>query len=119
MKVEYSSNNSGGSFWLSDNDWYSLAEAGWDVEWAADMEGRIIKPDKNGRYMGSLATSATREGLSLHDAIAEFEAVTNQNPRALGCYSCCGPPHYFTSYDDNGTYLESYSPSAPMYGDDY
>ena len=31
--VEYESNNSGGDWWLSDNDWLTLARAGWMVEW--------------------------------------------------------------------------------------
>lgn len=33
MKVKYSSNNSGGSWWLSDEDWRALEAAGWQVEW--------------------------------------------------------------------------------------
>lgn len=33
MIVEYSSNNSGGSWWLKDTDWKALEEAGWDVLW--------------------------------------------------------------------------------------
>ena len=33
MKVEYSSNNSGGSWWLSDDDWRKLEKAGWEIQW--------------------------------------------------------------------------------------
>lgn len=33
MIVSYSSNNSGGSWWLDDNQWRKLEEAGWRVEW--------------------------------------------------------------------------------------
>jgi len=33
MKVEYSSNNSGGHWWLSDKDWINLESNGWDVIW--------------------------------------------------------------------------------------
>jgi hypothetical protein len=33
MKVEYSSNNSGGSWWLKTEDWKALEDAGWNVEW--------------------------------------------------------------------------------------
>lgn len=29
VTVEYSSNNSGGSFWLNDKDWKALEKAGW------------------------------------------------------------------------------------------
>ena len=32
--VEYNSNNSGGSWWLTDDDWKNLEKAGWVVAWA-------------------------------------------------------------------------------------
>lgn len=32
-KVRYHSNNSGGSWWLTDENWRQLEEAGWAVEW--------------------------------------------------------------------------------------
>lgn len=115
MKVEYSSNNSGGSFWLCDGDWYALERAGWNVEWCRDKN--YVTPPKDGRWLGTLATGATREGLTLRDAIEEFESVTGQYANALGC-NCCGPPHYFTFEGDNGEY-DSYSPEYPMYGEPY
>lgn len=31
--VEYDSNNSGGSWWLKDEDWAALEKAGWYVQW--------------------------------------------------------------------------------------
>lgn len=81
--IEYSSNNSGGDWWLDDEDWYALESAGWDVEWKGD------------RWLGALATRATREGLSREAAIAEWESVTGQNADSEGC-DCCGQPHYFS-----------------------
>jgi len=33
MKVEYSSNNSGGSWWLTNDHWLALEKAGWTVVW--------------------------------------------------------------------------------------
>lgn len=36
MKVEYRSNNSGGSWWLDDKDWKALAKAGWEVQWGGE-----------------------------------------------------------------------------------
>lgn len=36
MIVEYSSNNSGGSWWLSDKHWLALEAAGWRVEWGGE-----------------------------------------------------------------------------------
>jgi len=79
-KVDYSSNNSGGSWWLSDKDWLALEEAGWEVEWKD--------------WLGAKATRASREGLSKEDAIAEWKQVTGEDPDAEGC-ECCGRPHQF------------------------
>jgi hypothetical protein len=36
-KVTYSSNNSGGSWWLKDEDWQKLEDAGWYVVWGGDV----------------------------------------------------------------------------------
>lgn len=105
MKVEYSSNNSGGSFWLSDQNWRDLEAAGWTVEWCKE------------RWLGTLATRASREGLTLGAAIAEWEDVTGENSSDLGC-SCCGTPHSFHFEGDNGE-SEWYSPSYPSSGDRY
>lgn len=93
-KIKYDSNNSGGGWWLEDKDWYDLEAAGWVVRWLKDDElySKYVRED--GRWLGALATSATREGLSLEDAIAEFERITGQNSGDEGC-GCCGQPHYF------------------------
>ncbi len=80
--VEYNSNNSGG-WWLNDNDWYALEKAGWKVEW------------REGRWLGALATRATREGLSEKAAIEEWQRVTGEYANTEGCL-CCGPPHSFS-----------------------
>lgn len=110
--VEYSSNNSGGSWWLNDDDWKALEAAGWDVEWVKDQDDTY--GDKaDGRWLGALATRATRTGLSLGEAIEEWERATGQSSNDLGC-SCCGTPHSFSS--DDGEY---YSPSYPSQGDRY
>lgn len=118
MKVEYSSNNSGGDWWLTDMNWVDLEEAGWDVGWFAHETGWNGKPYKDGRWLGALAKGASREGVSLRVAIAEWEDVTGQAASSLGC-SCCGTPHSFTLVDDDGKWIDSYSPSFPEYGDDY
>ena len=73
MYVEYITNNSGGSWWLSE-------AAGWKVEWR--------------HFLGSSAQRATRQGLKKKEAIAEWERVTGQNPEDEGC-ACCGQPHNF------------------------
>ena len=92
-KVEYNSNNSGGSWWLKDEDWYKLEEAGWEVEWR-----------KTGRFLGALAKRAAKiietdkePSDIMKNILEEFEKLTNQNVCEEGC-NCCGPPHSFTLY---------------------
>lgn len=83
MKIKYSSNNSGGSWWLSDDDWKKLEAAGWSVEW------------KKERWLGALAKSASKDFDSVGAAIREFEEVTGQQASDEGC-NCCGAPHSFS-----------------------
>ena len=48
MKVEYSSNNSGGRWWLKDEDWIALEKAGWTVAWGGTCfcpkKGKLPRP---------------------------------------------------------------------------
>jgi hypothetical protein len=97
-KVEYRSNNSGGSWWLSDDDWKSLEAAGWEVEWCAEDEFQKEYIDDDGRWLGALATSAVRRNVTMREAVEEFERVTGQDASAEGC-NCCGQPHYFSGED--------------------
>lgn len=92
--IRYSSNNSGGYWWLSDEDWKNLEKAGWKVEWNRDIKPSSGSLRSGERWLGALATDATREGLTLRGAIAEFEDITGQNADDEGC-NCCGAPHYF------------------------
>ena len=92
QEVTYSTNNSGGNFWLSDQDWINLENAGWEVEWIKDQTGR--SGVKNDRFMAALATSAIRRGLSERMAIAEWQDIVGQDPDEEGC-PCCGGPHSF------------------------
>lgn len=101
--IEYSSNNSGGSWWLTDQNWKDLEEAGWDVAWVREAEDGIFHSKGEERWLGALATRATRRDVSLRVAMAEFEDVTGQDPEANGC-DCCGQPHYFGEYNDDGSY---------------
>ncbi len=117
MKVEYSSNNSGGSWWLNDDDWFALQEAGWIVQWAKDETGHSSWVDKDGRWLGALATRATREGLTLGEAIEEWERVTGEDSADLGC-SCCGTPHSFMYEGDDGQ-RDWWSPEYPETGTRY
>lgn len=110
-RVEYSSNNSGGSWWLKDEDWHALEGAGWDVEWIATrtsddpMLERMYARDRGegARWLGALAKEASKEFDNPRAAIEEFESITGQDASAEGC-NCCGPPHSFSYTDDQGNY---------------
>lgn len=118
--VEYSSNNSGGSWWLTDADWVALEKAGWIVDWVKDREGesaRWLDKDDPTRTLGALATYACLKTDNLREAIRSWEAAVDQQASALGC-SCCGPPHYF-SQRKGKEWGDSYSPESPEYGEDY
>ncbi len=115
-RVEYSSNNSGGNWWLDDAQWYALEAAGWDVQWVKDDPDGFMR--SGDRFLGALATRASKSDVSLRDAIEEWESVTGERASALGC-SCCGTPHSFTVYDADDNWVDHYSPSLPEYGDDW
>jgi hypothetical protein len=85
MKITYESNNSGGVWWLKDEDWNALHDAGWEVEW------------EKRRWLGAVAKTASKEFASIDDAIKEFESITGQDANSKGC-DCCGRPHEF--YED-------------------
>lgn len=138
MIVKYDSNNSGGSWWLKDDDWKKLEDAGWKVEWYnkekpdpnceyCEGTGKITKNilknntmglwstkdigkrcfrclhDENGRFLGALATKASKDFSTVKDALEEFEKITGQQVSDEGC-SCCGPPHSFDWEDDKSNF---------------
>jgi len=112
MLVTYSSNNSGGRWWLTDEDWVALENAGWAVEWYCQYQP-LGGDDPSGEFLGALASYASKEFNSLREAVAEWEDVTGKDSSSLGC-SCCRTPHNFSS--DTGEY---YTPSYPSYGEPY
>lgn len=114
IRVEYSSNNSGGDWWLEDEDWKALEDAGWLVLWKTmelvfDENGKLIYDDNNlpktksakaftldsdERWLGALATKAFKVSPDIMTALREFEGITGQDVSHNGC-GCCGSPHYF------------------------
>ena len=104
MRVEYSSNNSGGRWWLSDDDWEALEAGGWKVDWYKDDPNTLMV--KDGRFLGSLARGASKECSSLQEAVADWENITGQRSTDAGC-PCCGQPHSFTLYDEQGNWVDS------------
>lgn len=142
MLVKYSSNNSGGSWWLSDDDWKALEVAGWEIDWGDvyfchSKYSFGKKPDgkpepcssedvcpghrradsaeeaEKYRWLKSLARSARKETDSIRDLLLEFERVTGQSVSDEGC-NCCGPPHSF-SWD--GGYCSGESCLQYLYDD--
>jgi len=100
--VTYSSTNSGGNWWLSDKDWGKLEAAGWKVRWIAsiqDKDDAYFRHAKEGRFLGALATEASKEFRTVGAAMREFERITKQKVTDEGC-NCCGPPHTFTWEND-------------------
>ncbi len=137
MYVEYESNNSGGSWWLKDEHWKALEAAGWKVQWVslenlftedggnyvreADGTPKLVPlgqgnshfvslsregADGEYRWLGALAKNAFRVGVSMREAADEWERITGMGATDAGC-ACCGQPHTFTEYDDNGEYVTS------------
>lgn len=99
--IEYDSNNSGGGWWLDDEDWKKLEAAGWEVEWVKNDPLMAEYINSDGRWLGALAMKAIRRGLSRKMAMAEWEDVLGMDAFEEGC-SCCGQPHSFYEYDDAG-----------------
>lgn len=97
MLVKYNANNSGGNWWLKDEDWFALEKAGWKVDWKKDeafyQTHGLINSD--GRYLGALATSAEKQFETPGAAMREFEDITGQSVDDEGC-NCCGAPHNFS-----------------------
>ena len=133
MKIEYTSNNSGGSWWLSDDDWKNLEKAGWTIIWGGEYfchtkfsfhekpenKPEPCKSDKkcpghrcfdsweemtnDDKWLGALAKSAYKDFNSIIEALKEFEKITGQNVSDEGC-NCCGAPHGFHWTGKNGEY---------------
>ena len=88
MRVTYSSNNSGGSWWLTEEHWKLLEAAGWTVDWSEK------------EFLGAKATYASIEieeknhCMAIEEARKLWESAILLDPYATGC-DCCGSPHNF------------------------
>jgi hypothetical protein len=118
IKVEYSSNNSGGDWWLSDEDWFKLEAAGWTVRWYKNEPEGSMRRAGDG-WLGALAKRAEKEFETPADAIREFETVTGQKASDEGC-NCCGAPHSFQWTNARGewSYASGESVLSYLYGND-
>jgi len=101
--VRYYANNSGGRHWMTDTEWESLEAAGWEVQWVTEKTRWATQGDDGQfRWLGARAGSAILRGTSsITEAIESFEANTQQCASDEGC-NCCGRPHSFEAYDENG-----------------
>lgn len=101
--LSYSSNNSGGDWWLTDANWKALEDAGWKVDWFKDEESGKQWVDKDGRWLGALASSATLETDDFEQGVYDWESITGQRAADEGC-NCCGSPHSFSFEATDGTW---------------
>jgi len=72
MTVQFSENNSGGSWWLNEEQYQALRDGGWTVE----------------------DHRATKEFNTLEEGVEEWERLTGEDSDTLGC-ECCGRPYQF------------------------
>lgn len=106
MLIRYDTNNSGGRWWLKNEDWYKLEKAGWKIDWYRERDDDWGL-HKKGTFLGAEAAGAEKEFNSPQEAIKEFETITGQDVSEEGC-NCCGAPHTFSFYNDESDY-EVYS----------
>lgn len=88
IKVKYSGNNSGGSFWTEKKDHETLKKEGWKTS--------------NGYLSDGEPTEAEGEFPSIKEALQSFERATGLDVTEEGC-NCCGAPHRFEWTMEDGT----------------
>ena len=98
MKIQYRTNNSGGSYWLNKRHWDALVADGWRIH----DNGYSREP-----HDATLDCESDGEDESFLEAVTRWERATGMNASDEGC-NCCGPPHTFQLADD-GPGWESYS----------
>lgn len=78
MYIYYSANNSGGSFWHTQDQWDSLIDLGWVAIGVSSLLKKVN---------------------SFEEGMQEWQSVMQMDPDATGC-ECCGPPHYFEEWEN-------------------
>lgn len=84
--VEYDENNSGGSWWLSKDNYNRLCEHGWQVTGNRNVSKYFDVPAD--------LTEFEAENYAEQLAILEWEMLLQTDAHAVGCH-CCGRPHNF------------------------
>lgn len=132
--LKYDPNNSGGRWWLTEEDYVALEEYGWTVHWAHEngkapfggVSANIydydellipIQRNKDLRYLGSVAGTCAKRFDTAEEGVREWEDITGQRAGEVGC-NCCGRPHdfeFFTS-KDNSAYMRVDVPHEGSWG---
>lgn len=104
MRVTFSENNSGGSWWLDAKDYFNLLESG---KWGL-AESSIMAPF-GGDLEFELRHHLVGEFESIDAAIAHWQSITGESANTEGC-ECCGPPYTFYYGEQNGGPIHYYNP---------
>lgn len=92
VKVTYSSNNSGGGWWLKDEDWLKLERAGWTVLWGGEVfcnsTYKLFAKGKNANRAPNTCPIEIRDGREFntcqgHVAYDSYDAMEADNGRWL------------------------------------
>lgn len=98
-----SENNSGGSFWLVQEDYESLLGAGWFLDQEEIKKAKSFLDDSFGQGKDGVPYSWRHGALklqaeSLREAVESFESATGRDFWAQGC-NCCGAPFTISCND--------------------
>lgn len=95
-EVNFSENNSGGSWWLKQKDYDALAAAGWDIDGRRLSVRDPAEPDcpRSATLMVTVQAETERRACSIAEerAIESWEQATGYDSNEEGC-NCCGPPY--------------------------
>lgn len=85
IEVRYSANNSGGSWWLTDDHWLALEKAGWVVEWGGkDYCHSNLGFLKKGTKPSVAPNTCPKNGCEGHTRYASLAEVDADGGRFLG-----------------------------------